>query len=509
MIDALLIYPKLGSMDSFIVDLPLSLIYAATESVKRGYDVRIVDLRVETGDWKNCLKGYLDEGATLAGISVMTGLPLKYARDISLFIKANYPETSIVWGGPHPTVLPCTITEPYIDYLIRGQGSAPLADLIAYLKNGKGDVDAINGLSRKANCGPVHNRDSNSFENIHYKDIPYELAGIRSGKYRRMYNKKLMFPIFASLGCPYRCSFCVSPAIYKRINGPKWMALEIEDVLGHIEYAISNYGAEHIVFLDDTSFPSIDRMRVLFREIIDRKIKITMEFRGARVNEIDKMDDQFLCLMREAGVRVLMVGVESGSNRILKRMQKGITRERVIKINRKLARYPEIIAHYNFMYGSPGETYEDLLDTKALALQLLEENPSAYFGVGGDWKPIPETSMLEMAEQAYGYSPPKSIDEWIQVDSFDAEKTTYPWYTRRHNDLIKLLQVSSVVIDDKIIKETINDKSVFAVCCRTLSRLYKPVAMYRLRHDLASFMIEFGIWRFVLRHLPLLKAVFG
>ncbi len=66
MIDVLLIYPKLGSMDSMVVDLPLSIIYAAAHSVKGGYNVKAVDLRCERGDWKEKLKNFTAENAKRA-----------------------------------------------------------------------------------------------------------------------------------------------------------------------------------------------------------------------------------------------------------------------------------------------------------------------------------------------------------------------------------------------------------------------------------------------------------
>lgn len=75
MTDILLIYPRLGNMDSMVVDLPLSIIYAAAESVKRGLTVEVADLRLEK-DWRATLRRILDRGVRLAGVSVMTGMPL-------------------------------------------------------------------------------------------------------------------------------------------------------------------------------------------------------------------------------------------------------------------------------------------------------------------------------------------------------------------------------------------------------------------------------------------------
>ncbi|MBI4678128.1 MAG: B12-binding domain-containing radical SAM protein [Elusimicrobia bacterium] len=507
MIDALLIYPQLGSMDSMVVDLPLSVLYAAAESVKRGYRVRILDLRLEGERWRSEVDDCLREGVRLAGVSVMTGNPLKHAREISLFIREKSPSTRVVWGGPHPTVLPDTIQEPYIDFLVRGYGSCALAELIERLQAGAQDYTGVKGLSYKRDGQAVHNPRSGLFEVIGFRDIPYGLLDVMSSKYARSFSKSRSFPIFSSIGCPYRCSFCVHPTIYAEINGPKWRPLDEDEVLDHIEHILKNYSTDRIVFIDDTSFPDLARMRRLFEGILRRGIRATLEFRGARINEIDRMDDAFLELMTRAGGSMIMVGVESGSDNVLKNLQKGVTRNQILRANRKLARFP-ITAHYNFIYGTPGETYEDLLETKDVALQLLRDNPNAYFGFGGDWKPIPGTRTLAVAEAEYSYQPPRTMDEWIEMDSSDAErKIAYPWYTRRHNNLIKLMQVSSFVIDDKIIKESAGNKSLLFRMLRLFSRIYKPIALFRLRHDLHQCPVEYEAWRWITKLMPRLKAL--
>jgi len=497
MIDILLIYPRLGSMDSMVVDLPLSIIYAAAESVKRGYSVEGVDLRIEK-NWRATLRRHLDKGVRLAGLSVMTGMPLQNARAVSRLIRQEYPDTRIVWGGPHVTVIPETIHEDFVDFLIRGYGSKSLADLTQRLKEGASDFSEILGLSYLENGAPVHAPRSSAHEIIPFRELPYHLVDVRSPSYLRSYSGKMLFPIFTAIGCPYRCSFCIHPKVYEAINGAKWRPLDDDEVLGHIEYVMRQFGTDHIVFIDDTSFPDIERMRRIFQEIIRRGYKLTLEFRGARINEIDRMDEDFLELMIKAGGRAMMVGVESGSNKVLKEFQKGITREQILRVNRKLAKFPLLTPYYNFIYGTPGETYEDLVETKNVLLQLLRDNKNAYFGFGGDWKPIPGTKTIEIAETQYNYRVPKTLDEWIEIDSSDAkQKLVHPWYTPAHNNLIKLMQVSSFVVDDKIIKESKGNNSLLFRLLRLMSRTYKPFAMFRLRFSIHQFMIEYEVWRFM------------
>ncbi|MEO5332528.1 MAG: B12-binding domain-containing radical SAM protein [Magnetococcus sp. YQC-5] len=506
--DVLLIYPRLGSMDSMVVDLPLSLIYAATDSVKQGHTVELVDLRCESNDWQSVLTQRMAIGFRLVGISVMTGSPLRNARDISRFIRQHWPTTPIVWGGPHVTLLPETVEEDFVDYLIRGDGSIPLAELITVLQAGRKEPVGVAGISYKNAQGqPVHNPRSDQFERLHYLEIPYSLVDVNSPNYQRLYKGQRFFPLFTSVGCPYKCSFCVSPATYSVIKGKKWLPDPDDEVIGHIRMLIDRYQVTHLSIIDDTSFVDLKRMRRLFNRIIEEGMGLTMEFRGARINELDKMDDDFLDLMVQAGGRMIMVGVETGSDRILEQMQKGITREQILRVNQKLARHPQLIPHYNFFYGAPGETYEDVVTTKETILQLLRDNPQAYFGVGGaDWKPIPGTKMLETAQEKFGYQAPRTMDEWIEMDNTDAKnKIVHPWYTKEHNNMIKVMQLAAFVADDKIIRESHGNQTPWFRVLRLLARIYKPIALFRMRHNFHYLMFEYTIYRFVVRLIPLFK----
>src|SRR3989338_9596673 len=100
----LLIFPKLGSYDRIVKDLPLSLIYAARMVQREGFDVALIDQRLQK-DWQKAVAGELSKGPLLVGISVMTGMPIAYALEISRFIK-EHSRIPVVWGGVHPTIMP-------------------------------------------------------------------------------------------------------------------------------------------------------------------------------------------------------------------------------------------------------------------------------------------------------------------------------------------------------------------------------------------------------------------
>lgn len=501
--DILLIYPQLGSFDQLFRDIPLSLIYAATDSVKNGFKVKILDLRLHSDDWQKQIDDHMTSGCSLVGLSVMTGHPIKTSLKISKYIKSHY-NTPIVWGGPHPTILPeQTLENENIDYIIRDWGSKALFQLIQWIKGYSNELEGVLGLGYKKNGKIILNPNQCNFEMLDFRDLPYHLVDITSNNYNRLNNGEVIFPIFTAVGCPYKCTFCMSPAVYKKIKGKKWIPYGADYVIGHIEYLFDKYDFRRLQVYDDDSFVDIDRMRKFIQKYIARGFheKFVLDFRGARINELDKMDDAFLELMVQANVEMMAIGVESGSDMILKKMNKGISVEQIVRVNRKLARYTQLRPHYNFFCGVPEETLKSLNQTKELLLELVKENPNCYLGVGADWKPLPGSVMTERAVANFGLSLPKRLEDWSSIDSFDAKKIVHPWYTKKMNNMIKLLQISGQLLDNKIIDFRKNLRGVVGTLIYILSVLYKPILLFRLKHNFTSVLVEYHIRNFLFQNL--------
>jgi len=497
--DVLLIYPPLGCWDGLIRDIPLSLLYAAADSVKAGYRVEVLDLRVEPGDWRHAIRRCLERGCALAGLSVMTGKPIENALEISRFIRDAFPSVPIVWGGPHPTVLPeQTLEHPDIDFIVRDWGSAPLKSLLDHLRGGQHDLSGIQGLGYKRDGGMVLNPAAREFEVIPHRDIPYQLIDRYLPSYTRFNSEAVIIPIFTSLGCPYQCSFCIAPGQYKKVKGKKWIPLDVADVLDHIQFLVDRYDVRELQVYDDDSFVDMERMRAFFRGYIHRGFhrRVVLDFRGVRVDEVDRMDDDLLSLMVEANVNMLFIGLESGSDAVLRKLKKGITREQILRVNRKLRRYPRLKPRYSYFCGVPGETYQDLLLTKSLLLQVVREHPGCYLGAGSDWKPIPGSELTDIAVDEHGLALPRTLAEWSEVDSFDAEKIYHPWYTEESDGMIKLLQVFANTSDAKL-RDFRGKMGLFGSLLYGASRLYQPILSFRLKHNVTAALAEYHLQLFV------------
>ena len=491
----LLVYPKMGMAGSLLVrHIPLSLLFAAVNAIKSGFDVQVVDVRLSPDSWQKDIAALITPQTLMVGISIMTGPPIKNALEISRWLKTDHPTIPIVWGGPHTTFNALEVlAESTVDYVIAGYGSVPLAHLAKRLR---GDDDAlpledIAGLLYRADGETLAIPCSTAFEIIDYRDIPYHLVESNLLHYGQLDSGERIFPMYSAMGCPYRCAFCSSPAQYRNMT-KKYQFLSPEDVAEHVEYVKNKYAATYIYFIDDDSFVNLDHVEAIIDEIRLRGIKLGLGFRGARINEIIRMSDAYLTKLAEAGTNILHIGAESGSQRMLDLMRKDCTVEEIIEINRKLARHPEIKAAYNWLVGIPGETLEDLRKTRLLIMSLIQENPSALIFIPNKYRPLPGTELYDLAV-TYGYKQPQKLEEWVDVE---AEGDYVPaWYSPEQDREIRMIQICTYFIDKKITKVATGSTFKFRLI-RFISVFYTPIARLRVKFGISKFLVEYYFFSF-------------
>lgn len=488
-----MIYPQQGFSGSYVKHMPLSLLYASAAVIKAGYEVRILDTRIDT-DWRRTLARLLTEAPTLCvGISVMSGRPITNAIAIGRAVKALDAELPVVWGGPHATFYPEGILadEWSCDYVLSGYASKSFHALADCLRR-RTPVDLVPGLSWRED-GAIRRgtAEDKSFENIPWRDIPYHLIGDHS-VYGQVDQDRMIFSMYSALGCPYQCSFCSSPAQYAPIKGRKWIPLEAKDVVDHVQYVAETYGANYIYFIDDDSFPKLDHVRAVVEGIRERGLPVKLGFRGARINEIKRMDDAFLSMLVAAGTDIMHIGAESGSDRILKLIRKDCTAQDIVEINRKLARHPEITAAYNFLMGVPTETLEELKQTRDLMLRLVEDHPNCLVFPPNKFRPLPGTELYDVAARKWNYKMPKTLKEWADIEVEGGANKD--WYAPGMEKFFNLMLVCSYFIDNKIMKVS-RGRTWFFKFARLLNFLYRPIALFRLKHGITFALVEYWGYR--------------
>jgi radical SAM superfamily enzyme YgiQ (UPF0313 family) len=394
----LLVYPAAGTEQMSVI--PLSLLYIAQPLLEENIDVEIIDQRCEK-DFFDRLDGQINSDLICVGISCITGPQIEQVANISEFIRKR-SSVPIVLGGPHSTLLPeQTLESALVDYVVIGEGEAVFLSLVKALKM-NGSVKGIPQVGYKENGRIIVNKGSKP--EIKTRKIPYHLV--------TKYGKHSVIPILTSYGCPYNCSFCVEKVLH-----PKYFEKAAHDVLMMIEEALS-LRQQLINFIDDNFL--LNRKRV--REILSLCQQKNLSFHficTGRVDEVLSLNDETMMLVKKGGLVGIFFGIESGSSRILKFINKRITPEMVLQLNLRL-RKEGIIPHYSFMAGFPTETKEDREKTIRLINLLKLENPAAVIWKINKYTPYPGTELFDLAVQK-GFKPPERFEGWSRIHFYSED----------------------------------------------------------------------------------------
>ncbi len=352
---------------------PLNLVYIATY-LKEKYpqrieaiQVSILDLELKPLDALGLKRFFEAYQPDLVGITAHTN-NMPAAAAISRIAKTSHPVCKVVLGGPHPTVEPERSLQyaKDVDFIACGEGEQTFFELVEALRNGGAGLQNIRGLycrdaitGRISFAGP---RDvfpdlaSVGQPDLGFVDIERYLKFPQSpGIWKRTWN------MFTQRGCAFDCSFCASP----RIHAYKVRFLPVPMVIAEIKAAVDKHRIEHVNFRDSNFTMNRARTIEICLELVRQGVKVTWNCE-TRVNLVDP---SLLKIMRSAGCSKISFGVESGSPRILKRIDKKVNVGQ-IKDAFKWCKEAGIMTQAYFMVGFPTETDDDLQATIALVKQI-------------------------------------------------------------------------------------------------------------------------------------------
>jgi radical SAM superfamily enzyme YgiQ (UPF0313 family) len=338
---------------------PLGLLYIAAHLEKYiQHKVEILDTQVEEIPY-NRLKDIIDKKSPdLVGITAMTFTLIDVIKTAQI-VKSIDRDIKVVLGGPHVHIYPNeTIDIPDVDYLVLGEGEITFTELVENitdidkLKEIKGLVFKDNGITVNTGIKPfIDNLDELPFPARHL--TPYR-------KYSSLLAKRSpITTMFTSRGCPYRCTFCDRPHL-----GKAFRARSAKNVVDEMEECV-NMGIYEFLIYDDTF--TIHRQRVIdiCDEIIKRKLYIGWDIRA----RVDSVNEEMLRKLKKAGCERIHYGVEAGTEKILKVLNKGITLEQAMRAF-EMTKKAGISTLAYFMIGSPTENREDVLQTIEFAKRL-------------------------------------------------------------------------------------------------------------------------------------------
>ncbi|MBN1355761.1 B12-binding domain-containing radical SAM protein [bacterium] len=474
----LLVNPRIGIYTRvFKPFIPLSLLAAASLADRAGHRIRVLDQHVDK-NWESTLKQILvRDRPVLAGITSMTGAQLKGALRAARIIR----ETSgvpIVWGGVHASLFPeGTLRHPDVDFITVGEGELALLKLTEAL-DGKGSFTGIPNLGYIADGKTVINLRGPFWDLDDLPDTPYNLVDVRPYLHTYFWEKQVI-DMESSRGCPFSCGFCYNETYNQR----QWRARSPERMVGAIRNLVQAHGITNFLFIDDSFFIDSDRVAEFVDRLAKESYRIKMGFQG-RINSVSRLSEEVFGRLVHAGAVFFQFGVESGSPRILDLINKKLTVEQALGINRRMSRYPGVSVFYNFMVGLPTETEAEVFQTVDLAWRLLKENPRAYLGTIHLYKEYPGTPLYERA-LSEGYQPPETLEEWADYDwQSVVERSGNPKLTH----LCRAVSAASYCVDRKI--EMLGDSKLASV----VSDIYRPIARFRFKHKFFRLMPEARIF---------------
>lgn len=471
----LLVYP--GEKESECATFPLSLLYIGSSIKKAGYDIELLDMRVD--DRK------IDfSQISCVGISSMTGSQIKQGLKFAQNVRAANRYLPIIWGGVHPTIMPeQTAKDEMIDFVVRNEGEETFVELVRCLANNS-TLEKVKGISFKSD-GAIINSEDRDFINLDNLDIeiPYNL--LRLEKYQHVKNGS--FSIQTSRGCPHRCGYCYN----RSFNKSKYRAKSPQRVLDEMEYIVKRFKPKHIQAIEDNFFVNKNRVKEICTGIINRKLNVRWTA-TCRIDYILKFDDDYIKLLETSGCHRLAIGAESGSNKILSMISKDLSKEQILEGFKKLSN-STISLDVTFMCGFPGESYADTKETFKLIDQIRRYNKKAYITAIYVFTPYPGTTLYDKVVKEYGFIPPVTLRDWSEYKTNLYPKS--PWLSSKQKNFYATLSILTrfpFYGKDYEIPPHIKHKKIF--------RILSFFARKRWQLKFFKFSIEWYIVKYYLEH---------
>jgi len=326
----------------------------------------------------------------IIGITAMTH-EINKAHSIITALTKRLNNIPSVIGGCHITALPQeTLTEFHnFSYGIYGEGEETMLSLIECLRDKRETaVSAINGLVYRNNKQIFVNPPRTRLSSEALSNLPYPDFGQYFKNKSALSGKNDYYVMISSRGCPYNCIFCM------QVLGRQVRRRSAESIVKEMEYAIEQYGTHTIYFLDEI-FLFNDQLTYDILELM-KQHKLPKRIRWRGLTRVNFVDEKLIRKVKEAGCFALEIGIEAGSNEVLKRINKQITVEQAEQAV-KIIKQAGIAVEANFILGHPHETVASVKSTIKLAAKL---NPDAV--AIGVMTPYPGTKIFEMAQRGEG-----------------------------------------------------------------------------------------------------------
>ncbi len=327
-----LMFAKLeGSLDRQNY-FPLGILYMMASLRQAGYRSELKDYQfAEMLDpfHLDIFKEFIGETADIVGISSMANL-LPFVIHCAEDLKRERPDLRIVLGGVGASPVATEIIQsfPFIDYVVVGEGEQAIIDIV----EGKAKQGVVQG-------NLVESLDTLPFPDYQSIDLSrYDAAP----------------SLISSRGCPFKCQFCTEPFNFRQRTSFR----SINNLMEEIQLVHKLTGRTLFLLQDDNFIFGKDRLAE-FAQAVE---KLDFPFQWKSFCRVDQLDEEKTRWAKESGCVQLRFGIESGSNRVLRELRKGITIERAEEAVQLATKHLPSV-HASFMWGFPFETLDDVRET--------------------------------------------------------------------------------------------------------------------------------------------------
>lgn len=316
-----------------------------------------------------------------------------WIEHIGPLLKENF-KAPLLYCGSYPTLNPECVQRPYVDFVVQGETEHPVLEIVQALEN-KQDVTPIQNVSGRYNG--YHGNSTPSSNGDYFMNpmrpalpeldtFPMPDRGVYYDKYPYLGRFRLK-RFYSGRGCPERCSFCFNEKLLRdyRGRGPYVRKKSIARVMAEIEDVHKKYTLKAIHFSDELFTVRKDWI-LQFANAYKENFKIPFTFNTTA----DRLDEDMLAALKEAGCTGIAIGVETGNEKVrLGKLNKRQTNAQLIETSNLLHKHKLKLTTFN-MLAFPGETLDEAIDTVMFERELKADNPRVFL-----YFPVPRTALVD------------------------------------------------------------------------------------------------------------------
>ena len=379
-----LVWPK-GFDPTYSIPLPYAYLKSNLDEVR--YEIKIIDnTRLNQEADNEAFQRELREFAPdVVGVSAWSPMFIEALECLKVAKEIN-PKVVTCIGGAHVTSYHQRVAGTQgIDFIFRGEGDLAFAVFIEQLESLVPDFSKVKGLVYRGNQA-IELNDMDREDDLDKVQIPdYDFIDldyyVRNG-YRWNCPAKVNAPVWITRGCPYRCGYCAAP----ELNGRPVRTHSIEYMMKWVKQLYYERGTRWINIIDDNFTFHKDYAKEFCRALIALDLK-DLQFGTPNGIRMERGDKELWSLMKEAGWKMLIVAPETGSEKTIKRMGKGLNLKIVPGVVKDIKDAGLKVQGF-FILGYPGESEEDLQATRQLVLDC-----KLNFVFLASFQPLPGTSI--------------------------------------------------------------------------------------------------------------------